>query len=304
MSEHHSFDIRLAAQYSPEVAILIQHFQFWIRMNRYRNKNIKDGKCWTYQTRKEIQAHFPYWNYDHVKYLCEKLVDLGILVTANYNKNPIDKTLWYAFVDEKAFGVDEESSNNLYEGQKCPSKGKSAFGEGKSAQPIPDTKKKMLKEDKKEMGSQPSADAQAISEKFLSRIKSIKPDFLAKGYDKWAQEIDKMIRIDKRDPRRISELIDCLEFKDVTYVQSAKKLREQFDSLEMKNTLKLQKLTIEGNRIFFLKHKEQLKTEFKYISFNDREIIDVVNNKKVSFSLPYREFAEAVAELIGGTVNE
>jgi hypothetical protein len=125
-SEHHTFDIKLAAKYGVEEAILIRHFIFWIRLNRAQNKGIKEGKCWTRQARKEILAQFPYWNYDKIKYLCEKLVALGILMTEKYNKNPIDKTLSYAFVDEASFGVSEEDSKNLYEGQKCPSKGKSA----------------------------------------------------------------------------------------------------------------------------------------------------------------------------------
>lgn len=132
-SQHHSFDILLAAKFGVEESILIHHFQHWIRINRYRKRNIRDDRCWSYQSRKDIQAHFPYWNVDRVKYLCEKLVFMGVLMTANFNKNPIDKTLWYAFVDEKTFGVDEESSNIFYEGQKCPSM-------GKSAQPIPDTR--------------------------------------------------------------------------------------------------------------------------------------------------------------------
>lgn len=139
-SQHHSFDILLAAKYGVEEAILIHHFQHWIRINQVNGNNIQDGHCWTYQTRKDICARFPYWNVDRVKYLCEKLVEHGILITANYNKLAIDKTLWYAFADEKAFAVNSEISKILYEGQKCLSKGKSAFPEGKSAQAIPDTK--------------------------------------------------------------------------------------------------------------------------------------------------------------------
>lgn len=147
-SQHHSFDIALASKYGVEESILIHHFLHWIRINRRANRNIKEfefegvkfKRCFTYQSRKEIQLHFPYWNYDKVKYLCEKLVAEGVLFALNFNKSPIDKTLWYAFVDEHRFYVDEKSvestyqnSNNSYEGQKCPTK-------GKSAQPIPDTK--------------------------------------------------------------------------------------------------------------------------------------------------------------------
>jgi hypothetical protein len=142
-SQHHSFDIALASKYGEEEAILIHHFKHWIRLNRFKKKNIRDGKCWTYQSRKDIAAYLPYWSVDEVRRLTEKLERQGVLISANFNKSPIDKTLWYAFVDELAFGVDEESSNNFYERQKCQSS-------GKSAKPIPDTKTKDTKEGESE----------------------------------------------------------------------------------------------------------------------------------------------------------
>lgn len=138
-SQHHSFDIALASMYGVECAILIHHFQHWIRINQFKGSNLKDGRCWTYQSRKDIQAHFPYWTFEEVKYLTEKLVKLGILVTANYNKSPMDKTLWYAFANEQAFQVDAEFSKNLYERENSPWKGKTPHRKGKIPPPIPDT---------------------------------------------------------------------------------------------------------------------------------------------------------------------
>lgn len=138
-SQHHSFDIALASQYGLECAILIHHFQHWIRINRGAKRNIKENRCWTYQTRKEIKLHFPYWTFEQVRYLCERLVKMGVLITGNFNKNKIDKTLWYAFVDEKAFHVDADFSKNLYERENSPSKGKIPLREGKIPTPIPDT---------------------------------------------------------------------------------------------------------------------------------------------------------------------
>lgn len=139
-SQHHSFDLLLAKRYGVEEAILIHHFQHWIRLNRAHDRNIKEGSCWTYQTRKDIQSRFPYWKVEEVRRLCERLVKLGVLKTGNYNKLRMDKTLWYAFVDEKAFAVDEETSKFLYERQFCQSSGESANRDGNFAKAIPDTK--------------------------------------------------------------------------------------------------------------------------------------------------------------------
>jgi hypothetical protein len=132
MSVHHSFSTDFAALYGVNEAILIHHFQFWITFNRRLKRNIREGRCWTYQTRREIQAHFPYWNFEKVRRICENLVKLKVLITGKFNKNPIDKTLWYAFADEEAFQVDENSIKS-YERQNCHTK-------GKIATPIPDNK--------------------------------------------------------------------------------------------------------------------------------------------------------------------
>lgn len=148
-SQHHSFDIRLAAKYGIDEALMIHHFQHWIRINRHTNKNIRDGRCWSYQSKKQIQATFPYWTIEQIKYTCEQLVEKGVLLKANYNKSAIDKTTWYAFVDEEAFGVGE-NSNNVYERENSPST-------GKIPSPIPDTKEQISKSPIVPKGDLPSS---------------------------------------------------------------------------------------------------------------------------------------------------
>lgn len=150
-SQHHSFDIKLAAMYGVEEAILIHHMAHWIRINANNGRNQRDGRTWTYQTRKAIKDYFPYWSVDRVKYLCEKLVSLGILVTEQYNKKAMDRTIWYAFADEKLFGVDVENSKSFYEKAKVP------LRMGKSASAIPDTKTKEIKETSLKRGKEKSA---------------------------------------------------------------------------------------------------------------------------------------------------
>ena len=126
----HAFDIHLAAEYGVEEAILISHFQYWISHNRAKNQNHHDGKTWTYQTRKDIAAHFPYWTPDKVRRLTDKLCEIGILVKGNYNKMKMDQTIWYAFKNEEMFTIGkfakwaDENVNWVDE----------------SAKPIPDTK--------------------------------------------------------------------------------------------------------------------------------------------------------------------
>lgn len=119
-SENHTFDITLAAKFGIEEAIIIHHFQHWIRINRNLNRNFIEGKTWSYQSRKEIAAHFPYINEDKVRRIIENLVEIGVLISKNFNKNRLDHTLWYAFADEMAFvPIIEGISKNPYERQIC-----------------------------------------------------------------------------------------------------------------------------------------------------------------------------------------
>lgn len=129
-SIHHSFSTELAKKYGIEEAILIHHFQYWIAHNKNLNRNFKEGRTWSFQTIKEIQAWFPYMSPKSVLWTLNRLVELKILLKKNFNKNPIDKTSWYAFVDEDLFMG--ENSKNVYERQKRQSSDKN----GKA---IPDT---------------------------------------------------------------------------------------------------------------------------------------------------------------------
>lgn len=102
-SQHHSFDIALAEAYGIEKAILIHHLQHWIRINRDHNRNFKEGRYWTYQTCKYMQCTFAYMSVRSVRYHLQGLVKLGVIQTGNFNKDKLDKTLWYSFVNEKKF---------------------------------------------------------------------------------------------------------------------------------------------------------------------------------------------------------
>lgn len=234
-SQHHSFDIALAAMYGVECAILIHHFQHWIRINRFAKRNIKEGHCWTYQTRKEIQAHFPYWSFDEIRRLCEKLVEIGVLITNNFNKSKVDKTLWYAFANEEAFGVDDESSNKFYERQNCLSK-------GKIATPIPDTKTTDIEEKKNKSASPPaSAEAESLSNFFLEKIKERNPGFKDPKISKWITEFDCIMRLDKRSPVDLKAMIEWIHTNSFwqSICLSPSSLRKNFDKIIMQMKSKI-----------------------------------------------------------------
>lgn len=148
--ENHCFNIIYATMYGIEEAILIHHFQHWIRVNRRLKRNFFDGRTWMYQTREEIAANFPYFSPDKVRRITDNLVKSGILIKGNYNKQWQDKTLWYAFNNEGVFvpEIPEEnptqstdlanSSNRL---AKMPNRvADLPIRSGKNAKALPDTK--------------------------------------------------------------------------------------------------------------------------------------------------------------------
>lgn len=145
---HHSFDINLAAIYGINAAIIIHHFQHWISVNRRLKRNFHDGRTWSYQSFDEIAANFPYFTKDQVRdaisLLCngktrrsknDELCFEPVLMKANYNKTPFDRTLWYAFIDEEKFSNSSyERANDQIEKNNCPDP------KVQPPTPIPDTK--------------------------------------------------------------------------------------------------------------------------------------------------------------------
>lgn len=149
-AENHSFNILYAKMYGIEEAILIHHFQHWIRVNRRLKRNFFEGRTWMYQTREEIAAHFPYFSPDKVRRVTDSLVKKGVLIKGNYNKRWQDKTLWYAFNDELIFvpEIPDESSaqnadlaNSSNRLAKMPNRVANLPDRiGKNAKALPDTK--------------------------------------------------------------------------------------------------------------------------------------------------------------------
>jgi hypothetical protein len=99
----HSFEVNHAKEYGLAEAVLIKNFKFWIEHNIDQKYNFKDGRTWTYISLKELAKNFEYLSEKQVRTAIDHLVADGVLMKGNYNKLAIDKTLWYAFIDEKKF---------------------------------------------------------------------------------------------------------------------------------------------------------------------------------------------------------
>jgi len=98
----HSFDTNHAKLYGIEAAIVIHNMRYWIVKNIANGNNFFDGNYWTYNSVRAWSELFPYMKPSTIRRTLDKLVDVGFLVKGDYNRNPYDKTLWYAFSDYKS----------------------------------------------------------------------------------------------------------------------------------------------------------------------------------------------------------
>lgn len=133
MTTYH-FDVDHAVAYGVNEAIMISNLAYWINHNRANKKHLHDGRTWTYNSRGAFAELFPFWSERQVRGITESLIKQGVILTNNYNNIPMDRTLWYAFVDEAKFLI----SPILHFGQMDLTKKANAFAEKVTA--IPDNK--------------------------------------------------------------------------------------------------------------------------------------------------------------------
>ena len=124
----HHFDVDLAVKYGVTEAILLNHFEYWIELNRANEKNFYDGRYWTFNAMKAFAEIFPYLTEKKIRNALKHLQDEGIILTGNFNKSTYDRTLWYAFSDL--------AESILPKGQMDDAKKANGFTE--NGEPIPD----------------------------------------------------------------------------------------------------------------------------------------------------------------------
>lgn len=145
--EHH-FNVEIAEIYGILEAVILNHFDFWIRKNEANGNNFHNGYYWTYNSRRAFQEIFPYASQKQIRNALEKLESEGLIQTGNFNDMAYDRTLWYAFTEkgkcimqkgqmdyaETANGLcqngkpipdndtDKKTDNNTYMGKQAPEK--------------------------------------------------------------------------------------------------------------------------------------------------------------------------------------
>ena len=91
------------------------------------------------------------------------------------------------------------------------------------------------KNDKNEKNDNKESIEYKLSEHLLDMILNNNPEYKKPDLSSWSKHIDLMIRIDKRKPNDIEDVIDWCQADDFWYknILSTKKLREKYDRLYM-----------------------------------------------------------------------
>jgi len=102
----------LAAKIGLNEAIVLQQIHYWI--NPKRNKNIKDGRHWVYNSYPEWQKQFPFWSEITIKRLFISLEKRGFLISSSKNTNPLHKTKWYT-LDYDKISLETQQNQRMYQ---------------------------------------------------------------------------------------------------------------------------------------------------------------------------------------------
>lgn len=90
----------LAVKIGLNEAIVLRQIYYWLEINEKLKRNYYDGKYWSYNTMENWRKeNFPWWSTKTVERAFKNLVNSGLVITGNYNKDSRDRTKWYS-IDE------------------------------------------------------------------------------------------------------------------------------------------------------------------------------------------------------------
>lgn len=99
---YHMFNVEDAEKYGIACALMLNYLQHWILHNKANGTNYFDGRYWTFNSSAALHEQFPELSERQIRTALNKLVDAGLIMTGNYNRQRRDRTLWYAFTDRGA----------------------------------------------------------------------------------------------------------------------------------------------------------------------------------------------------------
>lgn len=220
----HNFDVGIAYHLGLNAAVVFNHIVYWIRFNALKHENSYiDGKYWMYETQEAISNSLGYLTLEQVKKAVVDLVDHGLLIKGNYNKNKFDRTAWYTVHSQEIITIGLRNSKISFESAKNNNGERTkqlSIAELGAMYNI-DTREETYKEQQQQRVAEPAqsynCDSSAVvssSEKFhQDQVKSYQAQSKPQTYEKTVQlKIHKCLEkvdIPDADKQEISKMYDA-----------------------------------------------------------------------------------------------
>jgi hypothetical protein len=94
----HVFDKHVASLVGLNAAVIHQNLLWWCEKNAANERNIHNGRAWTYNSSKAFEEIFWYLTASQIRLALKKLEDTGLILSGNFNDKPYDRTKWYAAI--------------------------------------------------------------------------------------------------------------------------------------------------------------------------------------------------------------
>lgn len=200
----HHFDVELAKQYGMVEAVLLNHFEYWIELNRANGKNYFEGRYWTFNSMKAFAEIFPYLSEKKIRNALKNLQDAGLIMTGNFNKSAYDRTLWYAFSDfaesilpKRQMEVAEKANQNSQKGEPIPDNNTGGYPGNNNPHNPPEGEQQKPKRKRK---SDSAEDVEAAVKAFGY------PESTNERLREWLE-----VRSAKRTPNTVSAIQKCIK---------------------------------------------------------------------------------------------
>ena len=132
----HSFEPNIAQLVGISAAVIYQNISWWCQKNAANERNIIDGLAWSYNSVRAFTTLFPYLTAKQVRKALTVLEDEGLILVANHNTDPRDRTKWYAICVQNS--VPDPANGSAPQGKAVCPPGQNTFApQGK---PLPVSK--------------------------------------------------------------------------------------------------------------------------------------------------------------------
>lgn len=95
-----------------DLSLVLQQFQYWIRINEESGKNYFENRYWTSSTIEELQERdFPFWGKTKIKTLINELIKYGYLEKKQFHNNILNHTNYYTINYDKILELEKISKS-------------------------------------------------------------------------------------------------------------------------------------------------------------------------------------------------